>query len=74
MPTIEDLKTKYTLIAIDIGERASSTFIQAFAGALLVNGMNAESAAMAGAAAVLSLIKGLAATRVNKKGTASLTV
>jgi hypothetical protein len=52
-------------LALDIAERAVWTFLQAFAGAFVVADLTtAKTAALAGLAAVLSLVKGLAASRL----------
>lgn len=52
----------------DIAERALWTFAQAFAAALFARGTldidTIQAAALAGAAAVLSLVKGLVASRI----------
>jgi hypothetical protein len=64
--------------AKDMGERALATFVQAFLASLSVaslvdTGMSGlDSALLAGAAAVLSLIKGWAAKAVGDPASASL--
>jgi hypothetical protein len=64
--------------AKDMGERALATFVQAFLASLSVaslvdTGMSGfDSALLAGAAAVLSLIKGWAAQAVGDPNSASL--
>ena len=57
----------------DVLERVAATFIQAFLGIFVIGGDigNAKAAGLAGATAVLSLIKGLVASRTGD-GSASL--
>ncbi len=54
----------------DILERGAWTFAQAFAAAFLASGRfdldTAQAAALAGAAAVLSLVKGFVASRIGQ--------
>lgn len=63
---------------IDLAERALWTFVQAFLAALTANGLNVvdvggwEAAAIAGFGAVLSLLKSVAAHRLEELGTAQL--
>lgn len=66
-------------LAWDIFERALMTFAQAFLSVWIVSDWAdltdvslAKQAAVAGVAAVLSLLKGLLASRVGVKGTAAL--
>ena len=49
----------------DVLERVVATFIQAFLGIFVIGGVfsNAKAAALAGATAVLSLVKGVVASR-----------
>lgn len=60
----------------DLGERVSATFLQGFAGAVVITEMNDramwEAAAVAGIAAVVSLVKGLLAKKVGNPDSASL--
>ena len=53
----------------DVVERVVATFIQAFLGIFVVGGDigNAKAAALAGATAALSLVKGMAASRFGDK-------
>jgi len=54
-------------------ERAAATFAQAFLSVFVVSDMSTASTALtAGVAAVLSVVKGWAATKVGDKKTASL--
>lgn len=70
MTIIEDLKAAFS----DIAERAGTTFLQAFGAAIAVGGdSTAQSAAVAGVAAVLSMVKSVIATKVGTKGSPSLT-
>jgi len=71
MSIVQDIKGAYA----DILERAATTFLQAFAGVLIIGGEEgtADKAAIAGVAALLSLVKSVIATKVGNKGTASLT-
>lgn len=57
----------------DLLERCAWTFVQAFLGAYAVTGGRkaAESAAIAGVAAVLSVVKGVAAKRIGDSDSAS---
>jgi hypothetical protein len=57
----------------DVAERAFWTFVQAAIAAYTVTGGKdaAKAAAIAGAAAVLSLLKGIAASRIGVKDSAS---
>jgi hypothetical protein len=61
----------------DLAERALWTFVQAFIGVLLAGGMldlstgTLRAGAIAGIAAVLALIKGVAASRIGDPGTAA---
>lgn len=63
--------------ARDLGERVFWTFVQAFLSALTVPAILTgdvdmlRAALLAGAAAVLSLLKGVAASKVGTPGTAS---
>lgn len=63
---------------IDLLERMVWTFVQAFLAALTANGLNIvdlggwEAAAIAGLGAVLSLLKSVAAHRLEELGTAQL--
>lgn len=63
--------------ARDLAERVSWTFVQAFLSALTVPAILTgdtdvlRAALLAGAAAVLSLLKGVAASRIGTPGTAS---
>lgn len=63
--------------ARDLAERVLWTFVQAFLGTLTVAPIvdvdlpTVKVAALAGAAAVLSLLKGVAASRLGTPGTAS---
>lgn len=57
----------------DVAERAVMTFVQAFLGAFVVTDLStARTAALAGAAAALAVIKGFVASRVGEAGTAAL--
>jgi hypothetical protein len=57
----------------DLGERCAWTFVQAFLATYAVTGGRkaAESAAVAGVAAVLAVIKGVAAKKVGDPNSAS---
>lgn len=64
-----------TFFTKDLLERLVATFVQAFVGVIAVTGLDAVSAktaAAAGVAAVLSLVKSLIAKRVGDPGDASL--
>ena len=64
-----------TFFTKDLLERLVATFAQAFVGVIAVTGLDAVSAktaAAAGVAAVLSLVKSLIAKRVGDPGDASL--
>jgi len=59
--------------AKDLAERVAVTFVQAFLAVFVVTDVSsAKTAAVAGAAAVLALIKGLAAKKAASGDTASL--
>jgi hypothetical protein len=59
----------------DLLERVVVTFVEAFLAVFVVTDVNsAKAAAVAGAAAVLSLIKGLVAKKAADQNTASLVV
>lgn len=66
---------------IDLAERIAATFAQGFIGLLLLSGAEVsgivdfstlKKAAIAGVMAVLSLVKGMLASRVGDKNSASL--
>lgn len=66
-------------LLLDVAERATLTFVQAFLGVWLVADWAdltdvhlAQRAAVAGIAAALAVVKGFAAARVGDPGTASL--
>ena len=60
-----------TVLIRDIAERAAWTFLQAFLGVFVVTDLSsAEGAALAGVAAVVSLIKGIVATHVGERNAA----
>ena len=66
-------RIKNNPLAQDMIERAVATFLQAFLAVYIVQGSGSgETAGVAGAAAVLSLIKGWLATKVGDPGTAAL--
>lgn len=60
----------------DLAERVASTFLQGFAGAVVITELNDlemyKAAAVAGIAAVVSLAKGLVAKKVGNNDSASL--
>jgi len=57
----------------DIGERALSTFVQAFLAAFTINDLStAKKAAFAGLVAALAVVKGAIASKVGDTGTAAL--
>lgn len=57
----------------DVAERAVMTFVQAFLGAFVVTDLStARTAALAGAAAALAVVKGFVASKVGETGTAAL--
>lgn len=59
--------------AMDLAERAAMTFAQAFLAVYTIGDMaSAKAAAVAGGAAVLAMLKGVAATKVKSEETASL--
>lgn len=60
-------------LLLDLAERAGWTFAQAFAATFVVTGgtASAKAAGIAGVAAVLSFVKGVAATRVGAKDSAA---
>ena len=53
------------MLTRDVLERVAATFIQAFLGIFIIGGDigNAKAAGLAGATAVLSLVKGIVASR-----------
>jgi len=57
------------VVTKDVIERVVATFIQAFLGIFVVGGDigNAKAAALAGATAALSLVKGMVASRFGDK-------
>lgn len=60
--------------AVDLAERAVTTFAQAFLAVFTVGDLNsAKAGAVAGIAAVLSMVKSVAATKVKSADSASLT-
>lgn len=64
---------RYHVLIRDIVERVIATFVMAFIGGLLTLDIaGLKLAGLAGVAAVLSLLKGLVATRVGKITSASL--
>lgn len=68
------MKTLFTKdFAIDLAERAAMTFAQAFLAVYTIGDMaSAKAGAVAGGAAVLSMLKGIAATKVKSEDSASL--
>lgn len=58
--------------ALDLLERALSTFAQAFLAALVVTGWSVDSLIVGGTAAGLAVLKGLAASQVGAHDSASL--
>jgi hypothetical protein len=75
-------KSQASRYAIDLAERVASTFVVAFAGTLVTGGWfdvagirdvsALQAAGLAGAAAVLSLVKGVVAKWVSNQDSASL--
>lgn len=60
-----------TTLIKDIAERSVWTFLQAFLGVFVVTDLgSAEGAALAGAAAVLSMLKGVVGSRVGERNAA----
>lgn len=58
---------------MDVAERAAMTFAQAFLAVYTIGDMaSAKAGAVAGGAAVLSMLKGIAATKVKSEDSASL--
>ena len=62
------------MLTKDIFERVAATFIQAFLGIFVVGGAigNAKAAALAGATAALSLVKGIVASRFGDKSASAV--
>ena len=62
------------MVTRDIFERAVATFVQAFLGIFVVGGdiSNAKAAALAGATAVLSLVKGIVASNFGDKSASAV--
>lgn len=71
MTIIKDAKAAFN----DIMERSVATFMQAFVAVLSAgDGSALKSAAVAGVAALLSMVKSVVATKIGNKGTASISV
>ena len=62
------------MLTKDVLERVAATFIQAFLGIFVVGGdiSNAKAAALAGATAALSLVKGIVASRFGDKSASAV--
>ena len=63
--TLRKQERRYEVLTKDVLERVAATFIQAFLGIFVIGGDigNAKAAALAGATAALSLVKGIVASR-----------
>ena len=62
------------MLTKDVLERVVATFIQAFLGIFIIGGDigNAKTAGLAGATAVLSLVKGIVASRFGDKSASAV--
>ena len=67
--TLSKQERRYEVLTKDVLERVAATFIQAFLGIFVIGGDigNAKAAALAGATAALSLVKGIVASRFGDK-------